>query len=635
MPTPILPDLQPLTANAKDILIQKCNSYSNLNVMLHYLQTGELTFEDMPNLNDERKKLLMDQYNEWKSTPEPVSPEEQQMWTEISAIGFDLENMDISTLTSLESKLNDYINRFDKSRPGGNHVDEAKGYASKIKQLKEKAEWENVDFINYDAIKQYLLSHPNTSFFFEAEGYMWNLIKDLSNIQMVQTYVNDMESFANLKSALIANYRSIVDGHIDMARTAVKEYWEWQPVKNSGDIEKVWEYINNHPNSPFKSEIWFVFDSLKRDLLKDFKQNLSKPAYVKKYNTLTNKGIISNQEFINANIITNDSIIKLNNKQHFLDNHPIDQNKVVTEAPDGHTDVFLFGIPSTGKTCLLMGLLGSKLLDYDSQKYGGDYGETLTKYRDAGITPNSTNENFVSLISGTLKDGERDGVLHNINIIDMGGEAFSDKIADNPEGGVTFEDMGIGATELLSNKNDKVFFIIVDPTVEIVEKVKEKLQLDSNGNPIILEDGTKLTNSYITYVNQKSIIKKFVDLFKQPENNYIMERVKAIHFVCTKADMLEGDREEIAKERVKIRHFAPLGSLLGLCSPKKYAINPRSNYKPMLYTFSLGKFYLGGVFDYDSYDSDKILNVVRNVTKGKREENFLDKIKSALNKPIL
>ena len=158
MPTPILPDLQPLTASAKDILIQKCNSYSNLNVMLHYLQTGELTFEDMPNLNAERRELLMNQYNEWKSTPEPVSPEEQQMWTEISANGFDLENMDISTLTSLESKLNDYINRFDKSRPGGNHVDEAKGYASKIKQLKEKAEWEKVDFINYDAIKQYLLS---------------------------------------------------------------------------------------------------------------------------------------------------------------------------------------------------------------------------------------------------------------------------------------------------------------------------------------------------------------------------------------------------------------------------------------------------------------------------------------------
>ena len=635
MPTPILPDLQPLSASAKDILIQKCNSYPNLNVMLHYLQTGELTFEDMPNLNAERKELLMTQYNKWKSTPEPVSPEEQQMWTEISANGFDLEYMDISTLTSLESKLNDYINRFDKSRPGGNHVDEAKGYASKIKQLKEKAEWEKVDIINYDAIKQYLLSHPNTSFFFEAEGYMWKLIMDFSNIQMVQTYVNDMESFANLKSALIANYQSIVNNHIDMARTALNEYWEWQTVKNSGDIEKVWEYSNNHPNSPFKSEIWFVFDSLKRALLEDFKQNLSKPAYVKKYNDLTNKGIISNQEFINANIITDDSIIKLNNKQHFLDNHPIDQNKVVTEAPDGHTDVFLFGIPSTGKTCLLMGLLGSKLLDYDSQKYGGDYGETLTKYRDAGITPNSTNENFVSLISGTLKDGERDGVSHNINIIDMGGEAFSDKIADNPEGGVTFEDMGIGATELLSNKNDKVFFIIVDPTVEIVEKVKEKLQHDSNGNPIILEDGTKLTKSYITYVNQKSIIKKFVDLFKQPENSHIMERVKAIHFVCTKADMLKGDREDEAKKRIKRRHDAPLTSLLGLCSPKKYAINPRSNYKPMLYTFSLGTFYLGGVFDYDSYDSDKILNVVRNVTKGQREENFLDKIKSALNKPIL
>ena len=282
-----------------------------------------------------------------------------------------------------------------------------------------------------------------------------------------------------------------------------------------------------------------------------------------------------------------------------------------------------------------MGLLGTPLLDYDAQKYGGKYGDTLTQYLDAGITPAATNENFVSLISGTLKDGERDGVSHNINIIDMGGEAFSDKIADNPDSKVTFEDMGIGATKLLSNKNDKVFFIIVDPTVEIVEKKKEVYKCDEEGNIIQNEDGTYKTESYIAYVNQKSIIKKFVDLFKQPENSHIMERVKAIHFVCTKADMLEGDREEIAKERIKRRHYAPLNSLRDLCSEKKYAINPRSNYKPLLYTFSLGKFYLGGVFDYDPYDSEKILNVVRNVTRGQREENFWDKIKSVLNKPIL
>jgi hypothetical protein len=41
-----------------------------------------------------------------------------------------------------------------------------------------------------------------------------------------------------------------------------------------------------------------------------------------------------------------------------------------------------------------------------------------------------------------------------------------------------------------------------------------------------------------------------------------------------------------------------------------------------------------GVYDYDSSDADKILNVIRNITKGQREKTFLDKLKDALNKPI-
>lgn len=635
MPAPILPNLPKLAPESKQVLIARCNEYPRLDAMLHYLQTGEITFEDMPSLNAERKELLMKQYNEWKSMPEPVAPEEQQLWAEISANGFVFENMDKISIASLESKLNDYISRFNIQRPGGNHVEEAKGYISTINQLKEKVEWENVNFLSYEAIKQYLLSHPNTSFFFEAEGYMWGHIKNFTNIQMVQNYVNDMEIFANMRYALIDSYQSIVNEHIDMARSALNEYWEWQKIKNSGDIESVWLYRNNHPNSPFKYDIYTTFEALKGALLEDFKRNISSPMYGQMFKDLTKKGIISKQEFINAGIVTEESIKKLDAKQETLERLPIDQSKSITEAPAGHTDVFLFGIPSTGKTCLLMGLLGTDLLNYDAKKYGGNYGATLNEYLDAGLTPPSTNENFVSLISGTIKDGERDGVSHNINIIDMGGEAFSDKIADNQEGTVTLEDMGIGATEVLSNKNDKVFFIIVDPTVEIVEKVKNRPVLDQDGKPVILEDGTILTEKYKTFVNQKTVIKKFVDLFKQPENRHIMERVKAIHFVCTKADMLDGDREEIAQERVKRRHFAPLNALRELCSEKKYAINPRTNYKPMLYTFSLGTFYLGGVFDYDSYDSDKILNVVRNVTRGQREENFFDKIKSVLNKPIL
>ena len=74
MPAPILPNLPKLAPESKQVLIARCNEYPRLDAMLHYLQTGEITFEDMPSLNAERKELLMKQYNEWKSMPEPVAP---------------------------------------------------------------------------------------------------------------------------------------------------------------------------------------------------------------------------------------------------------------------------------------------------------------------------------------------------------------------------------------------------------------------------------------------------------------------------------------------------------------------------------------------------------------------------------
>lgn len=210
----------------------------------------------------------------------------------------------------------------------------------------------------------------------------------------------------------------------------------------------------------------------------------------------------------------------------------------------------------------------------------------------------------------------------------MAGEAFAEKIAANPDNKVSFEDMGIGATKLLSSSNDKVFFIIVDPTVEVVNMKRRVERTDPDGDTYYDISNVR--------VSQKSTLKKLVDLFTLEENKKIMERVKAIHFIVTKSDMLddEGDRGTVAKARMKEKYVQPLNTLKKICKESKYAINARSGYLPKLYTFSLGQFYLGGVYDYDSSDADKILNVIRNITKGQREKTFLDKLKDALNKPI-
>lgn len=66
--------------------------------------------------------------------------------------------------------------------------------------------------------------------------------------------------------------------------------------------------------------------------------------------------------------------------------------------------------------------------------------------------------------------------------------------------------------------------------VEYVEQVK-----DADGN--VIDERIRKR-----YISQLDILNKFVSLFELRENQEIMSRVDAIHFVVTKADML-GDKQ--------------------------------------------------------------------------------------------
>jgi hypothetical protein len=185
--------------------------------------------------------------------------------------------------------------------------------------------------------------------------------------------------------------------------------------------------------------------------------------------------------------------------------------------------------------------------------------------------------------------------------------------------------MGVGATNLLANSNRKVFFIIVDSTkdmvkVEYVEEVR-----DAEGNVIDERIRKK-------YISQLDILNKFVSLFELPENQEIMKRVDAIHFVVTKADML-GDRTvrlDRARELLKTKYAGPVEQLKNYCRQTK-RINYSTGYKPQVFTFSLGQFFLGDVFKFDTSETIKIVDTIRTVTGGVTERTFWDRVKDMLN----
>jgi len=170
----------------------------------------------------------------------------------------------------------------------------------------------------------------------------------------------------------------------------------------------------------------------------------------------------------------------------------------------------------------------------------------------------------------------------------MSGEEFAFGIAGNPDHEFTFEEMGTGATELLKNDNDKVFFLVIDPTASVV-RINREIR-----DGFDEETGKPITHLEYCRVNQRTLIQKMVNLFQNPDNADIMRKVNSIHIIMTKSDTL-GNQVERDEKALEIFNSKFKGDIL---EPLKdvcleYNINVASNYKPKIIYLQLGKILCG------------------------------------------
>jgi hypothetical protein len=415
--------------------------------------------------------------------------------------------------------------------------------------------------------------------------------------------------------------------HAAEANKAISSFDEWEKVKRSGDIFQVDDYRDNHPDSPFIGEVSSLYYQLRDKELQKMKANPS--DYSKDdVDRFISASIFSQWELQDENLITEESWETLQMDRTLFPNIQEYQKDANVIASDNCTDIYLFGTPGTGKTCLLMGLTGANGQGYtlNMKTAGGPYASALQQYVNHGITPGRTFGNFVTTINGQVVDNDNRGNkrYHKINFVEMSGEEFAKRIANNKE--ASLADMGTGVTELLKNSNRKAFFIIVDPTKDMV-KVEYIEQVEDAQGTVVDERIRK------QYISQLDILNKFVSLFELPANQEIMKNVDAIHFIVTKADTLGIGAERLAKARELLtsKYAGPVESLKIYCSQTKrinYAAN--KNYNPHVFTFSLGKFYLGDVFKFDSAETLQIIKAIRSITGFVKEKSWFDKLKEAI-----
>lgn len=596
--------------------------------LISYAKDGTITeavLNQLTTMNSERRSQLLAIINE----PKP-NPAEQQEW---AAIAPRLAQKDESLLPT----LNAYISHWEGTMPLGNHIDEARVVITDINSLLEIKEWEELDKNSAEALANYLRKHPGTSHLPDIDNYLWATVEQKSDEQQKKTaarlylqmlpqgmYQQEAKDIIVPPTSNPTPSPNPTPGPtpspIPNPTPSPKPIIP--PSISSLDIVETWDWMAANPYDANYDIAYQHFIELKEKEFLTMREELSAYSPDRVF-SLLEKGIISEGELLNTGLATPESLKILRERDEIIESLPdinVEIAKCRKECAEDHTDVFLFGIPSTGKTCILMGLIGSPNININTVRAGGPYACVLEQFLDAGLTIGQTPKDFVATIEASIQDGKN---RHLLNLVEMAGEDFAFKIADNEKGVVSFEDIGAGATQLLCNNNKKSFFIIVDPTAKRVAFNHLVNETDAEGN----------VRTYLVRknVNQKIILKRLVDLLAQPENKKILKNVDSISIVISKADLLgnEQEREDEAYRRFMDQHKNIITPLVELC--RENGINASTNGQPMLYTFSLGRFYVGGVYQYDSTDANKLIEVLKGNTEITKKGSFGGKFKDIFN----
>lgn len=683
---PVRPDLLPLDDVMRNELSKPLDTY-DLDIYLHYLQTGEVSLDDLPGQPQTHRSELERRYSEWLTAPDPA---EEALWRDMQGPLSDPFGSDNEQL------LKTFIDQY----PDGVHSAEAlerlAPYAAKALGNFEDslASTDGLDGLTVeqlDSLSQSLMKAAETARTLSSQWSRYMTAQHADRLAQATTRVYDALNAVDAEKArrqlqdIQYDYDALVDfargkapnsplfrmaddmawqlvsvtnlsiagqNHIDDSRQAIDDFLRHMPqthhraeavlVKDclktfhtfDDDIIQLHTFLQDNPDSPLAS----VVDDRVHDLVRhELSVMQANPAAYSRQRMLDliDRGLVTEGKLISMGLATEKSIPKSRNWETFTAQHGMDNIQYIDSAElesDDVTDVYLFGVPSTGKTCVLIGLLGSTQLNWNSAIAAGEYGDILSEFRENMLLPQRTAGKQFFCINGKVTDDKKRD--HKINLIELAGEDFLDKIAKNSNGTVSLADMDSQAVDMLNNDHRKIFFLVMDPTVTAIEYTPKVPVLDSDGVPMLDAYGEPLMQKGDPImVQQKTIIKKMVDILRDPVNAPVMEKVDALHFILTKSDVLELQNRDVREciEPYKVM----IDNVRELCEPRNMQINEATGFKPRLYTFSLGKFYVGQTFDYDSTDSDKLLDVITQNTIAVKRTGFMNLlVDKVLNKKV-
>lgn len=420
-----------------------------------------------------------------------------------------------------------------------------------------------------------------------------------------------IQKYASNPTTTGQEYVTKATKEIDQMRIDSEARIAWINAKQGNSILSYTDFLGKFPYSRYREKAEARIRNMKGDLLTDMKRFPFKYKREDMYKYIASNALTMKDLVDDSHVLTDRGYSHIKQYPNLTD----EQRQLPVSclenphSEDGNVDIYFFGVSGSGKTCVLSGLMslaGQLGFTFDPKGPGGggNYAMDLQNYARTSMLPPGTDQNYIQVIDAEIDDEE--GHLHKISLIEMSGEKTANFAAiNNP---TDLEDLGTGASGLLSNNNNKVIFFVIDPTNEKSVRIGDSEQ----------------------WIQQNNVLHCIISLLSK--NAALMKKVIAIHIIMTKSDTL-GDfvsKESIQNRLTEQGYSVVLNSLIKLCH--KYDINKQTNFEVGLFPFCVGKFMPGEVYTFDETDSLKIMRVIQKNTPSIRSKNgFLDGLREWFN----
>lgn len=322
---------------------------------------------------------------------------------------------------------------------------------------------------------------------------------------------------------------------------------------------------------------------------------------------------ISHKELIDQGIIP--SCIK--NDALIAEDIKVDQTRIehLGDFPDDkRTDVYFWGVPRSGKSAVLSGILSymnkKGIAEYvphwnsEDQDMVRRYYYKLIDSTSEGRFLESTGADTVSFLKLDLEVKKRENKL---TFVELGGEAFRAASDSGFKGKKAWGKLGAGTC--LESNNRKLLFFIIDYSMTIGE------------------------NNMSSESNQREILEAALDILssdgdgKNGEKGCTFSKIDTVAIILNKSDIMnESDEEkksEIAIKYVGDKFAAFMSKLEGKC--RYFGVNKPVGYRPYIMPFSIGRKLIGNLYEYDPRDSKKVVEFISDVTSGE-DTGFLGRL---------